>query len=76
MTMIRVIRTIQSTLVTRSTSDMSFEVTMISVPRNTIPRYRGIDGVHVGVELLYEHIGTPQGFLTKRSPSLRAKHTR
>ena len=36
------------------------------------PRYR----VHVGVELLYEHIGTPRGFLTKRSPSPKAKRTR
>ena len=33
-------------------------------------RYRGIDTVHIGVKLLYEHDGTPQGYLTERFPSL------
>ena len=28
--------------------------------------------MYVGVELLYKHAGTPLGFLTKRSPTLRA----
>jgi len=28
--------------------------------------------MHIEVKLLYEHVGTPRGFLTKRSPSLRA----
>ena len=36
---------------------------MIHVPWNSKPRYRGIDGVHVGVKLLYEHAGTPLGYL-------------
>ena len=39
------------------------------------PREKGIDGMHVGVKLMYEHVGTHQRFLTKRSPSLRAKIT-
>ena len=32
-------------------------------------RYRGIDTVHIGVKLLYDHGGTPQWYLTKRFPS-------
>ena len=28
--------------------------------------------MYVVVELLYKHAGTPLGFLTKRSPTLRA----
>ena len=32
-------------------------------------RYRGINTVHIGVKLLYEHDGTPQRYLTKRFPS-------
>ena len=45
---------------------------MCTIKYRSKPRYRGIDGVHIGVKLLYEHVGTPWGFLTKRSPSLRA----
>ena len=31
-------------------------------------RHRGIDTMHDGIKLLYEHGGTPQGYLTKRFP--------
>ena len=33
-------------------------------------RHKGINTIHIGVKLLYEHDGTPQGYLTKRFPSL------
>ena len=39
-------------------------------------RDRGIDGVHVGVELLYKHARTPRGFLVERFPTPRVKRTR
>ena len=39
-------------------------------------RHKGINGVHTGVELLYEHTGTPLRYLTQRSPTLRAKRNR
>ena len=39
-------------------------------------RNKGIDGMHVGVELLYEHDGTPNGFLIERFPTPRAKCTK
>ena len=39
------------------------------------PRYRGIDGVNIGVKLLYEHIGTPLRYLTQRCPTPKAKRT-
>ena len=32
----------------------------------SILRNKGTDDMYVGVELLYKHTGTPQGFLTKR----------
>ena len=32
-------------------------------------RHKGIDTMHIGVKLLCEHSGTPQGYLTKRFPS-------
>ena len=38
-------------------------------------RDKGIDGMYVRIELLYKHIGTPWGFLTKRCPTPRAKRT-
>lgn len=38
-------------------------------------RNRGISGKHVGVEFLYEHVGTPHGFLTERFPTPKAKCT-
>ena len=32
-------------------------------------KHRGIDTVHVGIKLLYEHSRTPKMYLTKRFPS-------
>ena len=38
--------------------------------------YRGIDTMHIGVELLYYHDGTPQGYLTQRFSSPSVNDTR
>ena len=37
---------------------------------------RGINRMYIGVELLYKHARTPQGFITKRFPIPRAKRTK
>jgi len=35
--------------------------------------YRGIDGVYVGVKLLYKHLKIGSGWSTKELPSIRLK---
>ena len=62
--MTRVIRTINNRKIQYLGNKLQGDYDTSTSEYYSKPRYRGIDGVHVGVKLLNVHTGTLLGYLT------------